>query len=402
MIGRPEPAVRQAAIGALNSIGHPSMSARVVTMMTAADPVVRESAVRIAGYFGYRETTEHVIAAASDPVESVRVAALEHLPFLEDQRASVLLQHALQMDAPKAKAAAARALARVDHDDASRSLLAATTDADGWVRYFAARALGERIYLPAASRLGALAEFDPMPHVRAAAVNALAAGYSNSPAGLLERCAADPEHDVASAALAALGRIGGAGALESLRAAARDDQAWKRLAAVRGLAAHASPEAVSQLEWLAGGDVDAGVTEAAISALGEVASDGGQGAVIAVDALVSLCADPGRRDAAVGVMSGLAPDLIPTVARGLSHPLPAVRKRIVDALGRFLHPDATAFVVGAFDDEDPVVRETAVIAVARLGSVSSESSLKRLASADPSKAVRRAAASALASMRRSG
>jgi len=398
----PEAAVRQAAIGALNSIGHPSMPARVVSMMASENPIVRESAVRIAGYFGYRQTTDAVIGAASDRVESVRVAALEHLPFLDDDRASALLQDALEKDTPKARAAAARALARVEGDDAARSLLAATSDADHWVRYFAVRSLGDRSYGPAAARLGVLAESDPLPPVRAIALNALASGYPDSPVDLLERCAADPERDVAAAALAALGHCGSDASLISLRTAARDDHAWKRLAAVRGLAAHGSPEAVGQLEWLAGGDVDEDVTNAAISALGEVAAANRPGAPHAIDALISLCADPQKREAAVDVMARLDPGFIPLVGRGLAHPQPAVRKRVVDALGRFLHPDATAFVVRAFDDEEAIVRETAVLAVGRLGSLASDEGLKRLAESDPSKAVRRAASSALASMRRAG
>ncbi len=402
LVAHPAPAVRQAAIGALNSIGHPSMPARVATMIDASDPVVRESAVRIAGYFGYRETAGAMIGAVSDPVEAVRVAALEHLPFLDDPNVAVLLQRALETDTPKAKAAAARALGRVDEGAGDDALVGALDDADAWVRYYAARSLGERRYGPAQSRLAILAEFDPLPHVRAVALEALAAGYPDTPVDLLERCAADPERDVAMAALAALGRTGQAGAVTFLKTAARDEHSWRRLATVRGLSANGSPDAVAQLEWLAGGDAEPAVATAAIAALGEVASTGRAGTQAAVDALISLSADSEKREQVAAVLTRLDPRLIPLVARGLLHPQPAVRKRVVETLGRFLHPDASAFVTKALADEDPIVRETAVIAIGRLGSLSSDDELRRLAASDPSKAVRGAAASTLASMRRAG
>jgi HEAT repeat protein len=122
----------------------------------------------------------------------------------------------------------------------------------------------------------------------------------------------------------------------------------------------------------------------------------------AVASLVTFCGDPARREAAATAIVRLNPTLIPLVARGLTHPQPAVRRRIVDALGRVLHPDASAFVVQAFTDEDPIVREMAALAVSRLGNRSADDALRRLADSDPSKAVRRAAAAALAAVRKPG
>ena len=89
-------AVRQAAIGALNSIGHPEMPARIAELLTSDDPLVRESAVRIAGYFGYPETAAALLDAGQRPGEAVRAAALEHLPFLDDERVPPALIAALR------------------------------------------------------------------------------------------------------------------------------------------------------------------------------------------------------------------------------------------------------------------------------------------------------------------
>lgn len=402
MIAHRDPAVRQGAIGALNSIGHPAMPARVIALLDSPDAVVRESAVRIAGYFGYRGAVDPIVAAASDTSEPVRVAALEHLPFLDDPRVTPVLVSAVAGDTPRARAAAARALARVGGADAGQALVAATSDPDHWVRYFASRSLGERREKEAVGRLVAVAEADPLPHVRVAALDAVGSVGDASAVTSLARCAEDDERDVAAAALRALGRLGTSDALATLKAAARADDPSRRLAAVQALAAHGTPDAVGQLEWLAGGDPDAAIGTAAIASLGDVAARGDAGAIAAVDALVALCGDPARRDAATNVITALPPSVIPHVARGLGHPQAPVRRRVVECLGRFLDPDATSFIAAALQDDAPVVRETAVVALARRGTRACDEQLKRLAAGDPSKAVRRAAAAALASMRRAG
>ena len=53
LFAHPSAAVRQAAIAGLNSIGHPGLGARIETMLGDASPNIRESAARVAGYFGY-------------------------------------------------------------------------------------------------------------------------------------------------------------------------------------------------------------------------------------------------------------------------------------------------------------------------------------------------------------
>ena len=84
LLAHPDAAVRQAAIGALNSLGHPGLATHVVSLLESDDATLRESAVRIGGYFGYAEAVDGLLARADDPIEGVRRAAVEHLPFLED------------------------------------------------------------------------------------------------------------------------------------------------------------------------------------------------------------------------------------------------------------------------------------------------------------------------------
>jgi HEAT repeat protein len=73
-----------------------------------------------------------------------------------------------------------------------------------------------------------------------------------------------------------------------------------------------------------------------------------------------------------------------------------VRRGIVDALGRFQRPESTGLVADALGDSASAVRETAIATLARLGARGMEGAFAELATQDPSKAVRRAAATALA------
>ena len=142
-LGNGDPSIRQAAIAALNSIGHPDMAARIAPQLSDPDPLVRESALRIAGYFGYPDCIEQVLQCCRDESEAVRRAAIESLAFFEDARVVPVLVEALDRRQPAAvRAAAAASLARTDHDVAADALTHALHDPDAWVRYVALRSLG--------------------------------------------------------------------------------------------------------------------------------------------------------------------------------------------------------------------------------------------------------------------
>jgi HEAT repeat protein len=142
---------------------------------------------------------------------------------------------------------------------------------------------------------------------------------------------------------------------------------------------------------------DAASARACITHLGHLARTGAQTGA-AVNALLALSLVPGRLDAAREALLALPPERINDVAQSLRQPSVDVRQRAVSVLSELRHPHATAHVVLALDDNEPVVREAAVAALAQLGARNVEDRLQRLAADDPSAAVRRAAARALASM----
>jgi HEAT repeat protein len=395
LLSHDDAAVRQAAIGALNALGHPAMAERVAALLSSADARVRESAVRIAGYFGYRQCIDALIERAADPDEGVRRAAVEHLPFLDDPRAGARLSAAVGDGSAKVRSAAAQALAHVSHDAARGPLLAATADADPWVRYYAVRSLGEQREGSAAARLAELAGSDPAMHVRIAALEAIGSAGGASAADLLLPYVDAASGDLAAAALRALGRLDDPRAAQALAAALRSPDPVRRLAAVTGLRSSGGAEAVPALAWTAGADAEDSVSLAAVEALGAVAAGRNSEATSAIAALIGLTADPQRRDRAVTALARLPETRVAPVAEGLRHLHRDVRCATIDVLARMRHPDASAAIRSALDDAEAAVREAAITALDWLGARGNSRRFAQLAKDDPSRAVRRAAAAAL-------
>jgi HEAT repeat protein len=393
LLAHPDAAVRQAAIGALNSLGHPSLAGDVLALLGADDATLRESGVRIAGYFGYPEAADALLARATDPVENVRRAAVEHLPYLDDPRAAGALAAAVRDGSAKVRAAAAQALARLPAAAAEPPLLAASADVDSWVRYHAVRGLGE--HRAAGARLLTIAESDPAMHVRIAAIEALGALGGGDTADMLLSLAAGRDEDLAAAAVRSLGRSNDARAGGALRAALRAPAPAVRLAAVTAFQSRGSGDGVAALQWTAVADGDDTVAMAAVEALAALARRATADGAAAVDALLASTAEPRVREAAVAALSRLPEVRIDAVAAGLSHAQPPVRIATVAALARMRHPDASAAIRSALDDHDAAVRESAVVALDRLGARGIGRKLAQMARQDPSRAVRRAAAAAM-------
>jgi HEAT repeat protein len=390
LLNHPDAAARLAVVSALNSIGHPEMAARVAPLLQAADPHLRESAIRVAGYFGYRECADGLLTACEDPDENVRRAAVVHLPYLDDDRAIPLLQQALRTDTPKVRAAAARAMGQVT--GAAPALLEALNDPDAWVRYGAARALGHNSAPDVLNVLVERANSDPAMQVRIACLEALGETGKEAAVAVLARVAGSDDLELARASLRALGQIIHPAAVPPLLEALRAPNPLKRLEAARALGQRRGPataDEVEALRWIAAGDADASVAETAIAALGRL------GTSQATAALIALAADPVRRRACVNALARLDDAGAADMATGLDYPQPASRRAIVEALAQMKRPYASELLGRALDHPDAGVRAAACMAFAFLGSRDYERKLVALANLDPDINVQRAAQKAL-------
>jgi HEAT repeat protein len=262
------------------------------------------------------------------------------------------------------------------------------------VRYFAAIGLGRQGAHTALAALEHLSQSDPVAHVSVAAIEAVAAIGGDAAVDVLATLAAD-DGVRGQTAIAMLGRVQSARAVGVLREALRSSVGPRRLAAVEGLAAQASPDAVDALAWTAAADGDPPVANAAVAGLGQVANRNVSGSRLAVDGLVETLSDPSRRETTLDTLARLAPSAIPYLTNALASDDPVVRHGVVEALGRLAHPVASACLRRALSDADAVVRRTAILALSRVGARGLSAQWSELARTDPSPAVRQAAASAL-------
>ncbi len=398
LLGDADVSVRQGAIGALNSIGHSAMGERVRTLLEDADPRVRESAVKIAGYFGYPGCADALLDRCRDRDETVRAAALEHVAYLDDERSVPLLVAAMAGDTPRARAAAAQALAHANHPDAVDALRRGVGDLDPWVRYFSVTSLGRQMDRASLPLLKRVAADDEAQHVRIAAIRAIGdIGVSNDADAvpLLATFSEATDDQLAVAAARALGSVDAPSALDPLRRSLAAPQPDRRAAAAEAIAHHGGPQAVELLRWKAAADDDPQVVRAAISGLSHMAVRTSPHAGSAVAAIAAVAGDPSRRAEAIAALARLPVAAIPRLGEVLSSREAAVRRAILEALGRMAHPTASAYVVAALDDGDASVRQLAVAILSRLGSRGIARSFAELAASDPSDGVRRAAALAL-------
>jgi HEAT repeat protein len=379
--------VRQAAIAGINSLGDPRTKADTLRMMSDENPNVRESAVRIAGYFAYH--VDQIIERVSDAHENVRRAAIETLPFLDDDRVLPVLTRALTQEGSRVRASAAQALGHMDiEQDALRILLAALRDSDAWVRYYAARALARLATPEALDPLANVVQSDAT-HVRIAAAEAVAAIGGPKAVAVLSPLLSSTDRDLSRAAASAMGSIGHPDALAPLLALLKSSDRDHRLAAVNALGTNPVPEVVSSLEWVAATDGDHEVAAAAVERLARMATPA------SIESVIRLTAQASVREVCIKALSRVDAENIDIVASGLRHPQLEVRRSLIDALGRRKHPLASLVLTKALEDNDPQVRYAAVVALSRLGSHEAERKLAAMIVNDPDPAVRSAAQKAL-------
>jgi HEAT repeat protein len=384
LLGHESPAIRQAAAGAINSLGHPDTARRMAVLLQDENPAVRESAIRIAGYFGYPECADQMIRCSADPDDNVRRTALDHLPFLEDERVVPTLVHAAKTGASRVRASAVRALGEtVEAMSASveETLLAAAADEDAWVRFEAARSLGRRRVDTAVTTLIGIALSDPAAQARIAASEALGAIGNAAALETLAPLTRSDDRDLARAALMSLAAMASDAAVPPILVAMSSPEPARRLDAILALAARGD-EFVPRIEWAAATAGDEIVWKGAVEELGRRAT------AKSVAAVIRLTADPAMRAYCIETLARLGAAQGNLLARGLTHPQSSVRRAVVEALARLKSPAASELIGTALDDGDPSVRLASVQAISKLGSRSFDRKLTTIARSDPDEHVR--------------
>lgn len=386
LLGHEEALVRQSAIAALNSLGHPDLCHQIQQLLENTNSLVRESAVKIAGYFSFPACEPLVLACCQDENERVQIAAIEQLPYLEHCDPFPALKTALQSTNPKVRAAAVRALGHLDDPAVFTTLLMALSDADHWVQYYAIRAIAWQCYPEAVDSLVQIAQSPKPMHIRAAAVEALGViGGARTVAALAQLLhQSNPEDDLAQATLNALAQVGHPHSLYPLIDALQSPHGLFRMTAVQALGKRGGVGVVDALQRVAVMDTDEAIAQAAIEALGHLATPE------AIAALLELTTHTTCRETCITVLSHLSESQLDALASGLSHPHVEVRRAVVKALTRRKHPHASELLIKALSDSDASIRLAAVTALSQLGNRNVEQQLAQMAKTDPDAVVRAA------------
>lgn len=386
LLRHPAKEVREVAVAALNALNPPTLTTTIKTLLQDPDPLIRECAVKIAGYIG-ADYTDALLASCQDPDENVRHAAIEVLPYLEDSRVSSVLMNAVTGDTPRIKAVAIQAIGNSDefNGELVEVLQKALHDDDIWVRYFAARSLGQRKITQAIEALIHLAHVDTATQVRIAAIGALRQMESPQTIPTLLVLKNAENLDIAKASLIALGRIDDPNALEPLVATLDDPNLEKRITAVQALENYPRPEAVLALCEAVNAEQDIQIIKEIIRVLASMKTPD------AITALLTLSVDPRQRETCINTLSHLDERYIDIIAKGLTHEHINVRLATVEIFTRMQHPLATQKIITVLEDEVASLRLVAINALGRLGVSGMKQKFLEIAERDGNIAVQRAA-----------
>jgi HEAT repeat protein len=384
LLGHENPAIRRAAIAALNSIGHPEMARKVASMLSNENPYVRESALRIAGYFGFPECRIFVHRLISDIDQDVRVAAIESLPFFEDERMISALKCLGDETDPKIRVAVVKSLGQMSSKQSLPLLKKALDDPDEWVRYYALKSIDNHGYLDILYKIREIAVNDSAPFVRTAAVEYLGHIGGQTSVSILSTLADDVNRDVALTAVNSLGDIHHPDAYHPLLALSRSPDRDLRKAAVEAIGRRGGKGSPDILQWVALTEKDHEIRSSAMRGLRMIANPE------SVKALLNITADASNREKAICMLSTLPSEKIGMVREGLGHKNIMVRTAVVEILLRNHTPEASEILAGCLSHSDQNVRLAAIYALHRLGNRKYMKKLIGLKNYDPDPVVRKA------------
>lgn len=388
-LGDEDAGVVHAAVGALQSLGTPETEARAIRAAADPNPRVRHGALRLLGYFGRAQGIDVLLAAAGSDDERAREISLAGLALSDDARGLRALLQSANHPRAKTRAAAVRALGNcVVEPQSSAVLRAALGDADPWVRYYAAQALGRRREEGAVEALLPLLA-DPAGQVHVAVIDALARMRGEPAAAALRGAATSADPDVRRAALVGMATGQRADALPLLLEASAAPDASTRLAAVSAIAAFESPRVVPALLRLAG-DPDAAVRTAAVGFLAE------RPGVAASQALLQLLTVEGHRERVVEILRQPRVGRFVLVVAALQTADAQRAPLLASILMGRSHPDSEAALLATLYGGGLWARRAVAAVLLGVRSAEAQAALEHAAVADEDLEVRRLCTVALA------
>lgn len=380
--------VVHAAVGAIQSLGSELTERLALLAARSQDPAERRAGLRVVTYFGYEPSLQLCLEALRSDDERLRDIALGGLPALDDPRATAVLLEAAGHASPRTRASTARALGQLPSSaEVTTALYAALADADAWVRYYACQSLG-RLHVAEALPLIVARLADDAGQVKMAAVEAIAAIPGESARAALLAAAGSDNQEVRRAAIVGIGERKDAELRPALLAALSSSDRALRLVAVSSIARFDDTE--TELEQAAAADEDAEVRRAALELL---ASRPGPAATATL--LRLLAADPDATEALWALTQGIEPR-IPAIAAELEHADDALARALLTGLSRTESRPARSAIDAALLARNPSARRAAARVLSLVLDENAKTNLARAASMDSDPEVRRISAAAIA------
>lgn len=373
--------VVHAASGAIQSLGDSRVTELALEATHSSAPAIRRAAARILGSFGDEAIVPRLRDLSSDSDAQVRDAAIMALALIESEPAEALLRSLCGRDDPRIRATAMRALGQQARSASGIDcLLSGLSDADSWVRYYAAQGLGKLGEERATSALIACLD-DDHGQVPVAAIEALSHLKNADALSALRAASSSDNPDKQRAAFLGLSLAGDVASLPSILQACVTSDPATRLIALSASTAFHTPAVVETLRRAAGDPSDV-IRTAAIGFLAarpEPEATRGLIALLAKSenpaAVIAALANPGEgRVAGILQEAALADErLAPTLS---------------SILARLHQPEATAGLYDLLSSPNVNSRRAAVATLSAIGGQAVSSALTKLAASDPDPTVR--------------
>ncbi len=380
----PNPRVALAAAGAIQALHSAETTPRVLAALASELPALRRQALRIVAYLGITAAFDPVLAATRDPDRRVAELAIAALGMLADERVDAELERLAASEVAVVRAATMRAWSHRASPRAPELLERALADAEPWVRYYAAQALGKLGHVASVPAILARLS-DPMPHVRIAAIEALARVESPAAWQALVSAVGSDDADERRAALVGLGQRVRPEALPLLLEAAHSPDLATRLIAISGLASQPSTGALQEVVRAAR-DPDPEIRDAALSLLADRDDPD------ASRALVAVALDTALDHPAHIALSRPSANRIAALVDRLASTSDHTAAILAAALARMADPRATAALFGLLATASSAARGAVASVLVAMNAEGARAAVTRLANDDADPDVRRIAA----------
>lgn len=344
--------LQESVIRALVFIGK-SMPGSLLPFFSVNDPYQRRVICEVAQGVGAPQFFKHLLGCLKDKDGHVRAKAAIALSHLNDPKAVAYIKPLLGDEYEDVQEAAIKGLSRLKEWLSIEEIIKGLSDKNPILRRNSAILLGFLEEQSSVEALGVTLK-DSNVKIRVSVVEALGAIDGPNAVKFLLLALTDESPEVRRIAAIAIGRMRAEEGVEPLIFLLRDTDIWVRAGAAKAIGNIGNKKAIEPLLGLLS-DESGFVKATAIEALGNFKEEKVK------TILLQLLND---RDAEIrstvveslAIFDGIAQDIIPL----LKDREWAVRKKVVDVLGKFFKDEGYAYLKEVADiDEDFQVRETA-------------------------------------------